>query len=80
MAKFLRFITANDKDTVATAVSGVKARIRVIRNGIRVVVSGEFDREELAASLNAAGLLAAGGAPFTHHTVANGEFFVRHVT
>lgn len=79
MTKFVRFTTADDKGAVTAAVSGVKARVRVIRNGIRVVVSGDFDRMALAASLNASGFLAAGGSPFSHHTVANGEFVVRHV-
>jgi hypothetical protein len=78
MTKFVRFLTANDKPAVQAAMIGVPCRLKVIRNGIRIVITVAYDRQSVADALNNAGFMASGGAAFNVHSVANGEIFVRH--
>lgn len=76
-----RHLTALDRSYLALALrnAGIKARLRVIRNGIRVVFTGE--RDAVREVLNAEGYLHANGQAFGPHSF-NGanEVFVRYAT
>jgi hypothetical protein len=80
MFKQVRTFTDSDKALLAVALlnSGIKARIRKLRIGVRVVFDGS--REAVAEVLNSEGFLTAAGEAFGPHSF-NGpsEVFVRYV-
>jgi len=75
-----RTVTKDDKILIAAALlnAGVKARLKVIRNGVRVVFQGEW--QPVAAVLNNEGYSPAGGGRFGQFNFSQGQVFVRCVT
>lgn len=81
MTKRVRTTTQEDKLFLAGTLhsAGFAYRLRVLRNGIRAVISGEFDRQVLADALNAGGFRMAAGVEFSRFSFNGNEAFVRGV-
>lgn len=79
MTKTVRAFTKEDKILLAVALlnAGIKARIRKLHIGVRVVFEGSQD--EVAAVLNSEGFLHANGGPFTQFSFQGNQAFVRYV-
>ncbi len=77
----VRYTNTNDKLLLAIVLlnAGIKARMRVIRDGIRVVFLSTIDREAVAALLNAEGFRFAAGTEFTRFSFDGDQLFVRGV-
>lgn len=77
----VRTITAEDKVFLAGTLhaAGFTYRLRVIRNGIRAVISGDFDHQALADALNEGGFRFAFGQKFSRFCVDGNQVFVRGV-
>ena len=73
-----RTLTKADKALVALAFAnaGIKARIRMLRLGFRVVFEGGW--EPAAAVLNSEGYLTAGGEAFGRFSFQGQQAFVRY--
>ncbi len=75
----VRTITADDKALLAIALlnAGVKARIRKLNLGLRVVFNGSW--ESVAAVLNSEGFRFADGREFSRFSFDGNQAFVRYV-
>ncbi len=80
MTKQVRAFTKEDQLLLAVALlnAGIKARIRKLAIGVRVVFDGAQD--EVAAVLNSEGFLHANGGPFTQFSFQGNQAFVRYVS
>lgn len=78
MTRMVRTLTNDDKILLAAALlnAGVKARIRKLHIGYRVVFDGSYD--VVASALNGEGFLAAGGEPFGKFSAQGNQVFVRY--
>lgn len=74
-----RTLTQTDQVLLAAALlnAGIKARIRKIRNGLRVVFDGPS--APVADLLNDEGFLHANGCPFDRFSFDGNQAFVRYV-
>lgn len=79
MTKQVRTLTATDKALLALALrnAGIKARVRKISNGLRVVFDGSW--EGIAAVLNAEGFRHATGGEFSRFSFDGNQAFIRYV-
>jgi hypothetical protein len=79
MTKLVRTLTATDKAYLALVLSnaGVKARIRKIHNGLRVVFEGSY--EAIAPILNSEGFRHANGGQFSRFSFDGQQAFIRYI-
>ena len=79
MTKQVRAFTQEDKLLLAVALlnAGIKARIRKLNIGVRVVFDGS--QEAVAAVLNSEGFLHANGGSFDRYSFQGNQAFVRYV-
>ena len=80
MTKQVRVFAKEDQILLAAALlnAGVKARIRKLHLGVRVVFTGSQD--DVAEVLNSEGFLHANGGPFTQFSFQGNQAFVRYVS
>lgn len=79
MTKTVRKFNTEDKMLLAVALlnAGIKARIRKLHLGVRVVFDGSQDA--VAEVLNSEGFLHANGGPFGPTSFQGNQAFVRYV-
>lgn len=79
MTKMVRKFNNEDKILLAVALlnAGIKARIRKLHLGVRVVFDGS--QEAVAEVLNSEGFLTAAGDKFGQFSFQGNQAFVRYV-
>lgn len=79
MTQMARKFNKEDQMLLAVALlnAGIKARIRKLNIGVRVVFDGS--QEAIAAVLNSEGFLHANGGPFGLHSFQGNQAFIRYV-
>jgi hypothetical protein len=80
MTKTVRAFTKEDKLLLAVAFlnAGIKARIKMLDLGARVVF--EASQDAVAEVLNSEGFLHANGGPFGQFSFQGNQAFVRYVS
>lgn len=75
----VRTLTETDRQLLATSLraAGIKARIRKLHLGVRVVFEGSMDR--VIETINAGGFLYASGKPFDRNSIQGNQAFIRYV-
>lgn len=75
----VRTLTETDRQLLSTSLraAGIKARIRKLHLGVRVVFEGPMDHA--IATINAGGFLYASGQPFDRNSIQGDQAFIRYV-